>query len=457
MSSQTNSMTTGSPLRLIFFFSLPLMAGNILQQLYTAIDSIIVGQGVGIAALAALGASDWIYWLFLWSIHGLTQGFSILVAQSFGAGDYNKLRKIICTIILLCGIFSIILTTIALLALNPLLHLLNTPTTIFYNTRLYLRILFSANTIVIAYNMTAAISRSLGNSRLPLIALVFASILNIVLDMIFVLVFHWGIVGAATATVIAQLFALFICIRGLCHIQILKIHRDDWKIDLNILKKLCSLGIPLSLQNGFIAIGGMFVQNVLNGLGMEFIAGFTATNKLVGILESIASSFGYGLSTYIGQNYGAGKISRLNKGIRAVLLLSAIFSISISAIMIIFGRPILGLFIATTDIAGKTALSIAYNYLLILCWSLFILFLVHIYRNALQGLGNIIGPILSGIAEMSLRTGVALILPNLIGVYSIFYCETAAWTGAAVTLILTYYLVIKRIKQSITLNDSTIY
>lgn len=454
MFKQTQRMTQGSPLRLIFFFSLPLMIGNVCQQLYTAVDSIIVGQGVGVQALASLGAADWIYWLVLWSIHGFTQGFSVLVSQTFGSENQSRLRQCVAASIVLCAVFACVLTAAALVALNPMLALLHTPSSVMDGSQRYLRILFGANVVVIAYNMAAGILRALGNSRLPLIAMVISSVCNVALDLLFVIQFQWGITGAAAATILAQLFAFLICLRGLHRIPLLRLSLADWKIDWNLYRNLCGLGIPLGLQNSVIAVGGMIVQTVLNGFGVSFIAAFTASNKLNGVMESIASSFGYGLSTYMGQNHGAGKPERLDRGVHAVLLLSLIFSAGIAVMMIVFGHSILRLFLSSSDPDAGTVLSIAYHYLFILCCSLPLLFLVHVYRNALQGLGNVTGPVLSGIAELSMRAGVALLLPRLIGQNGIFYCETAAWLGASVTLIVTYYATIDRIKQQSPLAPS---
>lgn len=444
---KTKTMTSGKPLQLILYFSLPLMLGNVFQQLYTTVDSIIIGRGVGMSGLAAIGASDWIYWMFLWLIHGITQGFSVLIAQFFGASDYKRLKQTIYNIVILCLFISVILTVIAFLVLDPLLLALHTPDSVFAGAKLYLSILLYTSVVTIAYNMASSVLRALGNSRLPLYSMVIASLINVFLDLLFVLVFNWGIAGGAIATVISQICAFSICLIGLFRTPAIRISKKDRHIDTRLMKQLCRLGIPLGLQNGVIAIGGFAVQNTLNHYGLEFIAGFTAANKLNGILESIASSYGYGLSTYMGQNLGAGKTKRLNMGIRATLLLSSITSVLISAIMIFWGRPLLGLFLSSSDANAEITLAIAYQYLFILCCSLFILFLVHLYRNALQGLGNVIGPVLSGIAELVLRIGAAMLLPHIMGKKGIFFCETTAWFGAAFTLIITYYLVIRRIKQ----------
>lgn len=439
MTNSVKDMTEGSPLTLIFFFSLPLMVGNVFQQLYTTIDSIIVGQGVGMTALAALGASDWIYWMILWGIHGLTQGFGVLIAQAFGFGDRQRLRELLCSITLLTVLFSVLLTLIPFAATMPVLRLLHTPPAIIAQAGFYLHILFSGNTIVIAFNTASSVLRSLGNSKLPLIAMVVAACTNICLDLLFVMHFHFGIAGAAAATLLAQALAFFICLFGLSRIRIIHPTRADWLACPKHFSLICRLSIPLSLQNAIIAVGGMFVQTVLNSLGVSFITAVTAANKINGILESVAASFGYGLGTFIAQNHGAGKISRLNQGIRAAVLLSAVSSLSISLACAVAGKHIIRLFLSASEENYETVLTLSYQYLLILCSCLFILFLVHLYRNALQSLGTASGPVLSGIAEFVMRAAGATIFPIVFGETGIFYCEISAWIGAAIILIIAYY------------------
>lgn len=447
MRKSVKNMTQGSPVSLIFFFSLPLMIGNIFQQLYTTIDSIIVGRFVGVSALAAIGASDWIYWMILWSIHGLTQGFGILIAQDFGSDNKKRLREIICSVISLAVLFSILLTVIPLAMISPVLTLLHTPPAIFSETQLYLRILFGGNAVVIAFNTSSSILRSLGNSKLPLLAMVIAALTNIALDLLFVVKFQFGIAGAAAATLLAQFLAFLICLFPLLHLPLIHPTYADWRACSRHFMRLCRFSIPLAVQNSIIALGGMFVQNVLNGLGVSFVAAVTAANKINGILESIATALGYGLGTFIAQNYGAGKTARIHAGLRVSVALSALFAVCISVFCIIIGKNIIGLFLSNSENNFQTILALSYQYLKILCTGLFILFLVHLYRNALQSLGNTIGPVLSGITELVTRMIGAIAFPFLWGQTGIFYCEVFAWIGTAVVLMFAYYFVVHQRKH----------
>ena len=447
-------MTCGKPAQLIFFFSLPLMLGGVFQQLYMIVDTIIVGRGVGIHALASLGAADWINWMVLWAIHGFTHGFSVLIAQEFGAGRPDALRKVTAMIVKLCIVFGVLLTAASLFAVQPLLVLLHTENTVIGGARLYLYVQFSGTLVFIAYNIAAAILRCLGDSRTPLSAIIVASFVNIVLDLLFVLVFHWGIFGAAIATVFAQLCSFLFCMGAMRRLPLLHLQPEDWKNDRSVLMHLCRLGIPTALQNSIIAIGGLVVQFVLNGVGFVFVAGFTATNKLYGMLESTAIAFGYAMTAYMGQNRGAGLTARIDAGMHSVLLLSAGFSTVISVSMLLFGRNILRLFVSSSDANAHAVLEIAYRYLFIMSCLLFVLFLVHAYRSVLQGLGNTTVPMLSGLVEMVVRIGVALLLPRLIGENGIFFAEVAAWSGAASLMMIYYYVKIHDIKCSIQTHST---
>lgn len=268
--------------------------------------------------------------------------------------------------------------------------------------------------------------------------MIVASITNIVLDLVFVLVFHWGIAGAAIATLLAQLLSSVYCFYFIIRIEILKFSRDELIMDSKICEKLLLLSFPVAFQNTVIFIGGMIVQSVVNSFGVLFIAGFTATNKLYGILESAATSYGYSMSTYAGQNLGAGDIRRIRKGVRNALLIALITSFTISAVMLLLGRNFLTWFLSGDPDQTKAALEIAYHYLAIMSLFLSTLYLLYIIRSTLQGIGDTFMPFISGIAEFVMRVGAALILPRFLGQEGIFYAEILAWIGADVILLAAY-------------------
>ena len=441
-------MTEGRPLGLIVAFSLPLMLGNVFQQLYTVVDTMVVGQALGVGALAALGAADWLNWMVLGTIQGFTQGFSIKMSHEFGAGVYDKLRKTVANSILLAILSSVVLLLISQAAARPVLELLQTPDAIIGDSLTYLRIMFAGIPVVMAYNILAAILRALGDGKTPLYAMVVAALINVALDLIFVLVFHWGIAGAAGATVIAQVCSGIFCLVSILKLPVLAFSRSDFRMEGRLCLHLMKLGLPMAFQNAIISVGGMIVQFVVNGFGVLFIAGFTATNKLYGILEVAATSYGYAMVTYTGQNLGARKIERISKGMHAAILVAVVTSAVIAAAMLLFGKAILGLFVSGNPEEVAETLNIAYHYLAIMSVFLPVLYILHVTRSCLQGMGNTLLPMLSGIAEFIMRTGTAMLLPLFFGAEGIFYAEILAWLGADVILVASYIVQMRKLKRT---------
>lgn len=447
MASRMKSMTEGRPFLLILTFALPLMVGNVFQQLYTVVDTMVVGKAIGVSALAAVGAADWMNWMMLGVVQGMTQGFGILMAQEFGAGKYQDLQKTVGCSATLSLLSSIVLLGAGQLIARPVLECLQTPPEIMNHALSYLRIMYLGVPIVMSYNLFATILRSLGDSRTPLSAMVVAAIVNIALDLLFVLVFGWGINGAAAATLIAQLTSSLFCLCHIRKIENLSLCRSDFGIRDRRAVKLLMLGSPMAFQNAVISVGGMIVQYVVNGFGVIFIAGFTATNKLYGVLEVAATSYGYSMVTYAGQNMGAGRMERVRKGTRAALVISLVTSALIAAVMLISGRAILSCFISGTPEEFEQTLQIAYYYLAVMSIFLPVLYILHVTRSVIQGMGNTVLPMVSGIAEFIMRAVTAILLPVYIGETGIFYAEIMAWAGADLILICSYFVVIKRAEK----------
>lgn len=448
LKSRTLNMTSGRPASLIFSFALPLMVGNVFQQMYTVVDTAVVGKALGVQALAALGATDWLNWMMLGMVQGLTQGFGITMAQAFGARQMGQLRKTIGSSLILAAASSLTLLVIGQLSVVPVLKLLQTPDDILADGVLYLRIMFGGVPIVMAYNLFACVLRSMGDGKSPLHAMIVASIINIVLDLTFVLVFHWGIPGAAAATLIAQGFAALFCLYRMHLISELTLTRADFRITAREALRLLQLGSPMAFQNAIISIGGMIVQAVVNKFGVVFIAGFTATNKLYGVLEIAATSYGYAMITYAGQNLGAGHIQRIRQGQRSAILIAVLTSALIAAVMVIFGKAIVSCFISGTAEEVSAAIQIAYEYLTIMSLWLPVLYILHVTRSCIQGVGNTVLPMVSGIAEFVMRTGAALLLPALLGSTGIFWAEVLAWLGADLILVPSYFVVLNRCQRS---------
>ena len=448
MTAKVRDMTKGNPGRLILMFAVPLMVGNVFQQLYTMVDTVVVGQVAGVQALAALGAVEWIMWMVLGVSSGITQGFAILMAQDYGARKWKQLKKTVAHSYVLTTITAVLLFLTSQIFAHWILSFLNTPDNIIGMSLLYLRIVFCGIPVVAAYNVFAGVLRSLGNSRTPLVAMVIAAGINIILDLVFVAGLHMGVAGAALATVIAQCFSALYCFIIVRKIEIVHITKEDFRAVPGLNRKLLSLGTPILFQDVIISVGGLAVQFVVNGYGFLFVAGFTATNKLYGILEMAAISYGYAIVTYVGQNLGAGQISRIKKGVHVSGFLAFLTSAFISVMMFIFGKHILKMFISGDPAQTEQVLGIAWHYLSIMASVLCILYFLYVYRSALQGLGDTMIPMLSGVVEFFIRVGVALLLPKIMGQNGIFYAEITAWTGAAVLLAVSYYIRIRKFRES---------
>lgn len=450
MASHIKNMTEGKPVSLIFTFALPLMIGNVFQQLYTVVDTMVVGKALGVNALAALGAADWMNWMMLGIIQGLTQGFGILMAQHFGAERPKDLCKTVGNSAVLALLSSILLLVLGQFMARPVLLLLQTPEKILADSLLYLRIMYVGIPIVMAYNLSAGILRSLGDGKTPLYAMIVAATVNIGLDLFFVLVLGFGIAGAAWATLIAQMVSCVFCYFHIRRLELLALTRSDFRLQKGLPGHLLRLGAPMAFQNAIISVGGMIVQFVVNGFGVLFIAGFTATNKLYGVLEVAATSYGYAMVTYTGQNLGAGRIGRIQKGMRAALLIALATSLLIAACMLFGGKAILSCFISGTPEEFAQTLQIAYYYLAVMSVCLPILYILHVTRSVIQGMGNTVLPMVSGIAEFVMRALAAVLLPRLIGETGIFFAEILAWSGAVVILVISYFTVIRHFQHSKT-------
>ena len=325
-----------------------------------------------------------------------------------------------------------------------LLNFLGTPEDIIHMSMTYLRIVFCGIPVISAYNMFASALRALGNSRTPLIAMIIAAAINVILDIVFVAGFRWSVAGAAGATVIAQTFSALYCFGVLRKIESVRLKKSHFAREKGMNMQLLKLGIPVVFENAIISVGGLVVQSVVNSYGLLFVAGFTATNKLYGVLEMASISYGFALVTYVGQNLGANQIQRIKSGVRASAGIAFFTSVLISVVMIFGGKYILRLFISGTPQQTAQVLDIAYRYLFTMACFLWVLYFLYIYRSALLGLGETFIPMMSGVLEFALRVGVALLLPRLMGNSGIFYAEIVAWSGSAIMLAASYFRKIKR-------------
>jgi putative MATE family efflux protein len=422
----TRDMTSGSPAKLILKFSLPMLIGNLFQQFYNMVDSIVVGKFVGSDALAAVGATGSLVFFIIGLTFGLSAGISIVISQYFGAKDYENVRKGFVTATYIVLGVSMIMGIIGFFSSRTLLELLNTPASIIDQSDIYMKITFAGMLGVSCYNGMAAVLRALGDSVTPLKFLVVASILNVILDLLFVVVFHWDVPGVAIATIISQIVSAIGCITyAFAKVKLLRIPIKEFKPDKVIFRKCIRLGIPVALQNSFISVSMMALQGVINGYNEVVIAASTVVTRIEQLVLQPGMSVGAAVASYVGQNIGAGKIDRVKQGFKSSTIIIIIFSLIMLPVMYFGGGFIMRLFTRKEDIevvnTGIRAIHIT-------CFFYSAVGMIFITRNFLSGAGDIHIPMIMGFTEVICRVSFALILPTFIGFYGIWWATALNWT-----------------------------
>ena len=435
-------MTQGSPMRLILGFAVPLLFGLLFQQFYSMVDTIIVGHYLGVEALAAVGATGSVNFLIIGFCMGTCNGFALPVAQEFGARHESNLRKFVANCVWLSLIFAVVMTIVVVALCRAILQVMQTPANIIEGSYNYIVIIFLGIPITYLYNMTAAILRSLGDSRTPVIFLVMAAILNIFLDMLCIIVFHMGVAGAAVATVASQAVAGVCCLVFMCRkFTILRMSREEWKWNPQFAGKLCGMGIPMGLQYSITAIGSVVLQSAVNGIGSDAVAAVTAGGKLSMLMMCPFDAMGSTMATYGGQNVGAGKLDRVDGGLKSCVLLGAIYSVIAAVIVYIAGRPMLLLFLD----AGETAiLNNAYVFIRVNVLFYFFLALVNIVRFLIQGMGYSKLAVFAGAFEMIARALMGFALVPFFGFRAVCFANPLAWVFADMFLIPAFFHVRKK-------------
>lgn len=421
----TKNMTVGKPFPIIFAYFIPVLCSTIFQQLYSVVDTIVVGKGIGDMALAAVGASGSITYFIFGFIMGLGSGMSVLMAQAYGAGDYDYLRKTITMGIISCGLVGIVGTILSLVAVRPVMVLLNTSPVILDDALLYVTIIIVGIPLTLAYNCLGAILNALGDSRTPLVAVVISTIINIVLDILFIMGFHMGVEGAAIATLIAQTCSGIFCYMKVRKIPFVHLKKADWKLDLSLIIEQFKIGVPIAFMNSVTAIGGLLLQFYVNQLGVNYTAAYSACSRITQFLIQPSTAVGMTISTYAGQNFGAGEIGRIRQGLKGALRITATITVISSVLMICAPR-----LLASLILSDAVIIELSIDYLRIcgiMMWSIALLFLV---RNALQGMGFTVIPMISGFLEMVVRVAVIIPLAPFLGFLAVALAETMAWLSA---------------------------
>ena len=438
-------MTSGSPVKLILIFALPILAGNILQQLYSLVDSLIIGRILGVTALTAVSASGWLDWAVLSVPMGLAQGYSIHAAQCYGGKRFADLKRSVAQSYLISAAVTVFLEIASQFLLHPVLVWMNSPDETIRMTENYLRIIYAGLPIVMCVNIFSGFLHALGNSRVPLTALACATAVNIFLDWWFVGSLGMGTNGGAWATVIAQAVSAVICFSAVLKIPELKPEKADFRPNGKVIRKLVRLGFPIAFQNLIISLGGLVLQGVVNAFGFIFMAGYNAASRFQGLIEIAGTALGNAAGTFTGQNYGAGKMDRVRDGLRRSARIGFLLAVSVGLIMVCFGKPLLSLFIREEAGISDQVMAFGYDFLRVMSAGLPMLYLLFIYRSTLQGLGDTVIPMISGFVELAFRIGSALLLPAIIGYWGVYLAEITAWISAGIFLIIGYYRRLKKI------------
>ena len=439
----TKDMTTGNPVKLLLWFSIPMLVGNIFQQFYNMADAAIVGRTLGYRALAAVGSTGCVMFLVFGFFFGLTSGLSVVTAQRFGAKDYENMRHSVAIAIIISFIFSTVTTIVCCLCTPFILRMMNTPNEIYQMTYDYMFVMFAGTFSLVGYGLISNIIRALGDSVTSVVFLIVSCMLNIGLDYWFILGLDMGCGGAAWATVLSQSVSALLClIYVICKFPILKLQRKDWRWDPPFYKNMLKLSLPMALQFTVTAVGVVILQAVLNKFGPVYMAAVTTAAKLESVVSMPLFSFGMAIATFAAQNYGANNYVRVRDGVRScALLVSAIAIVGMFIAMAII-KPFGVFFIKSGD---KEILDAMQLYTNISSSQYVILGLLLVYRNALQGLGHTFIPLMGGAAELVMRAFAALVLARFFGFIGVAWSHPLAWYGAFILLIIDYRRVIRKL------------
>ena len=443
--SNAKDMTIGSPMRLILEFALPLLLGMLFQQVYSLMDTIIVGKALGVNALAAVGATGSITFLIIGFCLGVCSGFGLPIAQRFGAKDYKALKKYVGNSYVLSIIISIIMTVLTVLLCRNILEWMQTPDDIMELTYSYLIVIFAGIPATILYNLLSSFLRSIGDSVTPVVFLIFSAVLNIGLDLLFILTFHMGVFGAGLATIIAQAVSGILClIFILKKVELLHTSLGDWRLDSNCVSNLIRMGLPMGFQYSITAIGSVILQAAVNTLGSIAVASMTAASKISMFVVCPFDALGSTMATYGGQNVGAGKLDRLGKGVWNATVLGAIYSIIIFLVLYFFGNNLSLLFVDKTEVV---VLAQSRQFLLINAIFYIPLALVNIFRFMIQGMGFSGFAVLAGVAEMIARALIGLVFVPIFGFVAACFASPLAWIFADAFLIPAFFYCRKKLMK----------
>lgn len=441
MKENTLNMTEGNILKNLIYFAIPVLIGNIFQQLYNVADTAVIGNILGDNALAAVGVAAPVYNLLIGFASGLTNGFAVIIARYFGANNEREMKKSVALTYILSAIIAFILTSVSTIILHPLMKALKTPGKIISDTESYMRIIIIFSVVTIAYNMLAGMMRAIGNSKAPLYFLIISTFVNIGLDILFVKIFNMGVSGAAFATVISQGVSVVLCFfYALKKCDFLIFRKRELVWDKALLADLTSTGISMGLMYAIVSIGSVILQSAVNSFGTSTITAHTAARKIDDIFMLPLGTISMAASTFSSQNFGAGKIDRVKKGIRYGIIISFIWSAFSVIVCIFLRKPLIHALTGTTD---KTVISTASKYII---WNIsffFVLGILLVLRSSLQGVGRKLVPVMGSVAEFLLKILAAAVLAPRLGYFGICILEPIIWIVCAIIVMFDYYVFIK--------------
>ena len=441
----TKDMTVGSPMKLVLGFTVPLMFGNLFQQFYSMVDTIIVGKFLGTGPLAAVGSTGSVTFLILGFCMGVCTGFTIPVSQRFGSKDYGELKRFVGNIIWLAGGFAVLFAVVTALLCRPILEAMATPADIIDDAYAYLMPILVGIPATVLYNTLSSLLRALGDSRTPVVFLVMASLLNIGLDLFLIVVIPLGVAGAAIATVISQGLSGLACLVFIWKkFPLLHISRDDLVFRKDYARRLLGMGIPMGLQSSITAIGSILLQTSVNGLGSVVVASITAANKLYQLFSCVFDALGVAMSTYGGQNIGARRGDRIFAGLRAGMIIGSVYSLFSLVVVVFFGKPMTLLFV---DASETVIIDQAYQFMVIQVAFFIPLTAVNVIRLLIQGMGYSKLAVFAGVFEMIARGGFGLFLVPVFGFNMACFASPAAWILADCFLIPAYRKVMRHVRQ----------
>ncbi len=441
----TSDMTVGSPTRDILKFALPLVCGYILQQLYLIIDAAIVGRFVGVGALAAVGSSGSVMFLVMGFCNGSCSGFSIPVAQAFGAKDYGAMRRYVANAVRIAVVIAVVMTVSTLALCRPILRMVNTPQDIFADAYTFLALQFAAIPFTIAYNLLAGFIRALGNSRQPFFFLIFSSIANVVFDFIFITGLGLGVEGVGLATMLAQALSALLCVTYIRKkMPLLVPDATERGYDGRLAGKLLTNGLPMGLQFSITAIGSIMLQSANNALGTTYVAAFTASMRVKYLFTCVFENIGVAMATYCGQNIGARQVGRIGLGLRSAAKITAVYFVLTVAVVMPLAEYMMMLFV---DAREAAIIENAAMYMRISNWFYPALGLLTILRYSIQGLGFSGLSMMSGVMEMVARCAVSWWMVPALGFLGVCYGDPVAWIAADLFLVPCMAILLRRLRK----------